>query len=149
MAARGASSEANSQLFHTQASYHDPGYATMPLIVSSRTDRGVAIFQPQGKLALGPALHNFQVRVDRALSDKSCAGLVLNLDRVSDMDSAGIGELVKIHSTAARRRLRVALVQVSPRLMEMLAITRVDAFFILADSEPAALAAVLGAENIA
>ena len=121
----------------------------MGLILSSRNDRGVAIFRPQGKLTLGPALHGFQKRVDRGIRDAHCGGLVLDLAQVSGMDSAGIGELVRIHSTAARRRLRVVLARASPQLKEMLAVTRVDALFIFADDERSALAVLLGPDKIA
>jgi anti-anti-sigma factor len=121
----------------------------MSLIVSSRSDRGVAIFQPQGTLTLGPALHKLQGLVDRGVNDAGCTGLVLDLAGVSGIDSAGIGELVRIQSIAARRRLRVVLVQASPRLKEMLAVTRVDALFIFADDERSALAVLLGPDKVA
>jgi anti-anti-sigma factor len=121
----------------------------MALIVSSRSDRGVAVFEPQGKLTLGPGLHAFRERVDQAIGDAGCVGLVLNLAQVPAIDSAGIGELVAIHSTAARRRLRVALVQTSPRLKELLALTRADALFTFEDDEPSAVAALLSMKNVA
>jgi anti-sigma B factor antagonist len=121
----------------------------MALMVSSRSDRGVAIVRPQGKLTLGPALHGFQRCVDRGVSDAHCAGLVLDLAQVSEMDSAGIGELVRIHSTAAHRRFRVVLVRAGPRLKEMLAVTRVDGLFIFADDERSALAVLLGPDQVA
>jgi anti-anti-sigma factor len=121
----------------------------MALIVSSRSDRGVAIFQPQGKLTLGPALHAFRERVDQAIGDPCCVGIVLNLAQVPAMDSAGIGELVAIHSTAARRRLRIALVQPSPRLKDVLVLTRADALFSFNDDESSAVATLLSMKDVA
>ena len=63
------------------------------------------------------------------LNEPGCSGLVLNLADLTAIDSAGIGGLVAIHSSASRRRLRVVLVAVTPRIRELLAITRVDALF--------------------
>ena len=114
----------------------------MALVVSSRTDRGVAIVTPQGKLTLGPALHTFQRHVDSALSDARCTGVVLDMAEVSGMDSAGMGELVAMHSRAARRRLRVVLVKTRPSLKQMLAVTHLDALFVFADDEPSARSAL-------
>ncbi len=121
----------------------------MALTVSSRNDRGVAIFEPQGKLTLGPALHAFRERVDQAIGDAGCVGLVLNLAQVPAMDSAGIGELVAIHSIAARRRLCVVLVQISLRLKALLMLTRADALFRFGDDEPSAVAALLSMKDVA
>ena len=86
-----------------------------------------------------PHLRSLHARARRVLKDQDCGGLVLNLANVSAMDSAGIGELVMIHSAAARRGMRVVLAQASPRITEMLALTRVDALFSFADNDVSAL----------
>jgi anti-anti-sigma factor len=112
---------------------------TMALSITSRGANSIAILQLQGNVTIGPHLRSFQSRARRVLEEDGCRGLVLNFAGVSALDSAGIGELVKIHSLAAARGIRAVIAQASPRVKELLAITRVDALFAFADSELSAL----------
>lgn len=112
----------------------------MSLIVSTRYDGEIAIVHVQGALTLGPALSALKSRVDKVLSEQSSKGLILNLAGVAEIDSAGLGELVAIHSLAARHGLSIAIVQATPRLKEMLAVTHVDGFFTFYDNEQSAIA---------
>jgi len=111
----------------------------MLLSITSRSENGIAILQIHGSLTLGPRLRTFQSRADRALSEAGCNGLVLNFSSVSVLDSAGIGELVMLHSTASSRGIPVALVQASPRVKELLRTTRLHVLFACADDEKTAV----------
>jgi anti-anti-sigma factor len=111
----------------------------MALTISSRNDGGIAILEMTGNLTLGPRLRTFQSRIERVLTEKTCAGLVLNFAGLTALDSAGIGELVKTHSRAASRGVSVVLVKASTHVKEVLAITRVDSLFSFADDERSAL----------
>jgi anti-sigma B factor antagonist len=64
---------------------------------------------------------------------------VLNLAAVSAIDSAGVGELMKIHTFAIRRELRLVLAAVNPKIAEMLKITRLDSLFSTCADEASAL----------
>ncbi len=114
----------------------------MSLIISTRYDGEIAIVHVQGALTIGPALAALKSRVERAVSEKSSTGLVLNLSGVAGMDSAGLGELLAIHSLATRNGFRVALVRAAPRLKDMLAVTHIDGFFSFHDDEPSAVVAL-------
>jgi anti-anti-sigma factor len=107
--------------------------------IASRTQGGITILEIHGTITLGPSLRAFQHRARRVLSEPGCEGLVLNLAEVSGMDSAGIGALVVIHSSATRRGLRVVLVRPSARVNEVLTITRVGELFSIAGDERAAI----------
>lgn len=109
------------------------------MILSIRHAGQAAIVQLQGQLTLSPALSQLKPRIDAALFAESSKGLVLNLAAVSGIDSVGLGELVAIHTSATRRGVRVALVQVSPRIQEMFAITRLDGIFAVYADEASAL----------
>ncbi len=111
----------------------------MGMSITSRTDGGIAILEVRGNIVLGPSLRAFQSRARRVLNEPGCAGLVLNMAEVPAMDSAGIGGLVAIHSSAARRGLRVMVVRPSPRVKEVLAITRVEPLFSYAPDERSAI----------
>ena len=107
--------------------------------IASRKQGGITILEIHGTITLGPSLRAFQHRARRVLSEPGCEGLVMNLSDVSSMDSAGIGALVMIHSSATRRGLRVVLVRPGERVKEVLRITRVDELFSIASDEHAAI----------
>lgn len=111
----------------------------MGMSISSRSAGGIAILEIHGNITLGPSARGFQSRARRVLSEPGCAGLILNLADVTGLDSAGIGGLVAIHSSAARRGLRVVVVRPSKHVKEILAITRVDELFSFAEDERSAL----------
>lgn len=111
----------------------------MAMSITSRNDDGIAILEIHGGITLGPPLRAFQSRARRVLHEPGCAGLVLNMAEVTGMDSAGIGGLVAIHSSAARRGLRVMIVRPSERVKEILAITRVEELFTFAADERSAI----------
>ena len=107
----------------------------MRLQLSGNKVGGIVILRLKGHLTLGPSLRELQSHADHALADSDCSGFVLSVAGVTAMDSAGIGELVMIHSAASRRGMRVVLAEASSRLIEMLAVTRVDGLFGFAPSE--------------
>jgi anti-sigma B factor antagonist len=111
----------------------------MAMSISSRDDGGIAILEVHGDITLGPSSRGLQSRSRRVLNEPGCGGLILNLADVSSLDSAGIGGLVSIHSSAARRGLRVVVVRPSERVKEVLAITRVDELFSFAGDERSAI----------
>jgi anti-sigma B factor antagonist len=57
----------------------------------------------------------------------ACEGeddLVLHLDRIGSIDTVGLGLLVGIHRQAQRRGRRLVLTGVPPRVMRVLAVTK-------------------------
>ena len=109
------------------------------MILSSRHAGKIAVVRLDGRLTLSPALHKLKPRVDTILASNSSTGLVLDLSAVPDIDSAGIGELLTIHTSATRRGMRVALASVDRRVTEVLEITRLDGIFTICDDEKSAL----------
>ena len=109
------------------------------MILSSRHAGKIAVVRLDGRLTLSPALHKLKPRVDTILASNSSTGLVLDLSAVPDIDSAGIGELLTIHTSATRRGMRVALASVNRRVTEVLEITRLDGIFTICDDEKSAL----------
>lgn len=107
--------------------------------MSSRHAGKIAVVRLDGRLTLSPALHKLKPRVDTILASNSSTGLVLDLSAVPDIDSAGIGELLTIHTSATRRGMRVALASVNRRVTEVLEITRLDGIFTICDDEKSAL----------
>jgi anti-sigma B factor antagonist len=112
---------------------------TTKIIVLHRFTGGTLLIRLEGPLTLSPAVNELKTRIEGLLSTKPATGLLLNLGAVSAIDSAGIGELMKIHTFATRRQLRLVLVGVNARIAEMLKITRLDSLFATCADEASAL----------
>lgn len=109
------------------------------MILSTRYAGRAAIVDLEGRLTLSPTVNEIRTRVDAALSAKSSTGLVLNFAAVSVIDSAGVGELMKIRTLAMQRGVRVALANANPKVVEVLKITRLDGLFKVCADEASAL----------
>lgn len=65
--------------------------------------------------------------------------LLLDLGGVSYVDSAGLGQLVQIHTTASHGGGKLKLVNVTKRLKDLLVVTKLVTVFDTYESESAAL----------
>jgi anti-sigma B factor antagonist len=99
----------------------------MPLTVSSRLEGNIAVLELDGSLTLGPSLSTLRQTATQTLSESNLAGIILQVGRVTTVDSAGLGELTVVYTLAIQRRCPIMLVEVSPTLQKMLEVTRLDA----------------------
>ncbi len=74
------------------------------------------------------------------LAVDSPAALVVNFQEVTYMDSAGLASMVKLVSMAREKRVPLRLCNLSPRVLSMFEITRLDKLFDIYPSESEALA---------
>lgn len=109
------------------------------MLFSSRHEGPFVIFAVQGPFTLGPMLHRVRPRILASLADRPSSGLVINLAGVPEIDSAGLGELVSIHTAVMQLGLRMVLAHVAPRIEQMFKITRLDGVFTAFDTERSAL----------
>jgi anti-sigma B factor antagonist len=116
------------------------------VIFTLRHSGRIAIIELQGQLTLSPAVNRLSKRIEAQLAVKPAAGLVLNLAAVPLIDSAGLGELMKIHTFATKRGMRVALARVNSRVAEVFKVTRLDGIFAVYEDEASALQGVAQAE---
>jgi anti-sigma B factor antagonist len=70
--------------------------------------------------------------------------IVLNLANLTYMDSAGLGEMVACHSTAAKNGARVKLANTTGKLRDLLSITKLVTVFDSHDSENEAIESFRG-----
>lgn len=107
-------------------------------IESRRLDRAV-VLTLAGELVVGPALTAFSRVAQGTLTKRPPSLLVLNMEQVIQVDSAGLGEMVLLHSAAMSKGAKVVLAAVSARLHDILALTRLDGIFPCFADEQAAL----------
>jgi anti-sigma B factor antagonist len=76
----------------------------------------------------------------RSLLEQGQKKLVLDLGRVSYVDSAGLGELVQAYATTKNKGGVLKLLGINKRLKDLLTITKLVTVFDTYDTESAALA---------
>lgn len=117
----------------------------MPLSMTTRASGNILISALVGSLTLGPTLIRLTRELEANLESGAFGGLLLDLRAIEDTDSAGLGELVKIHQLAGRHHCRLALAGANPRLTEMLHITRLQELFACYPDDAQAESALRGA----
>ncbi len=98
----------------------------MALTVTNKVDDGFGILILTGSLTLGPSLTALREAARQLLAAGKLSGLILQVDEVTSVDSAGLGELTIIYNFANRQRLRIRLVGTTQSLAKMLEMTRLE-----------------------
>ena len=88
----------------------------------------VTVVDLQGKITIGSGDVVLKETV-RRLFDKGSRKIVLNLDGVSYMDSAGIGELVACQKRALEKKGQLKLLNPSGKVYDLLQLTKLDEVF--------------------
>lgn len=104
-----------------------------------RNSEGVTILEPKGKITIGVG----DVAIKEAVADALESGsknILLNLANVSTIDSSGIGELVSAYTTVTNRGGKLKLLNLPPKVKDILQITQLVTVFEIHDDEAEALA---------
>ena len=75
----------------------------------------------------------------RDLAEKGTRKIVLNLAEVDYVDSSGLGELVKTHTTMRNNDGELKLANLNRRLQDLLEMTRLSAVFDIQKDEASAI----------
>lgn len=106
--------------------------------VDARTSNGVTILDLHGKITI-----EVTAQLRKEMADLLEAGrnkVLLNLGDVSFMDSSGIGELVRSYHSFKREGGHVKLLNLTKKIQELLAITKLVIIFECFDDEAEAIA---------
>jgi anti-sigma B factor antagonist len=99
---------------------------------------GAAVIDISGRITLGEG--NVLLReLVRELVEKGDCHIVLNLAEVQYIDSSGLGELVKTHTTVRNKGGQLRLANLNNRVNDLLQMTRLSAVFDIAPDEASAL----------
>jgi len=105
----------------------------------------VTVLDISGRITLGEG--NIALReIVRELADKGHKKVVLNLAEVHYVDSSGVGELVKTHTTLRNQGGQLKLTSLSKRVNDLLHMTRLSAVFDIYKDEAGAISSFESAE---
>jgi anti-sigma B factor antagonist len=107
--------------------------------IETRTVGDVHILDCSGKITLGEGTMAIRNTVKDVLKGGG-KKIVLNLADVNYIDSSGIGELVSSYTTVTNQGGHLKLVNLTKKIQELLAITKLLTVFQVFDSEQAAIA---------
>ena len=102
--------------------------------IDERTIGDVAILDLKGRVQLGDGDELLKDKVN-GLLNQGRKKIVLNLADVPYIDSAGLGEVVRTFTTVSRQGGQLKLLNLTKRITDLLAITKLLTVFDTYDSE--------------
>ena len=98
---------------------------------------GVWVLHLQGAITLGEGTTSLRELIRETL-DAGKRKIVLNMAEVHYMDSSGLGELLAAHQTAKKHGGHLKLMKLSPRVKDLVQLTKVHRVFeVFPDEESA------------
>ncbi len=106
--------------------------------IEERANGGVMILDLKGKLTIGEGDELLKDKVN-SLIQQGYQKLLLNLEGVPYVDSAGLGEIVRTYTTVSRQGGKLKLLNLTKRIEDLLAITKLLTVFETFESEQEAV----------
>ncbi|MGA9642669.1 MAG: STAS domain-containing protein [Terriglobales bacterium] len=114
------------------------GKTPVAMQTTSKQVGDVTVLDVSGRITLGEG--NVMLReIVRELADKGQTRIVLNLGDVHYIDSSGLGELVKTHTTIHNKGGELKLANLNKRVHDLLQMTRLAAIFDIQADEASAV----------
>lgn len=107
--------------------------------ITTRTVGDVTILDCSGKITLGEGTMAVRNTVREVLKNGG-RKIILNLGDVNYIDSSGIGELVSTYTSVTNQGGKLILLNLTKKIQELLAITKLLTVFEVHDDEQKALA---------
>jgi len=123
------------------------GRSPVKMQTATRQAGGVTIVDISGRITVGEG--NIVLReIVRDLAEKGKKAIVLNLGEVQYIDSSGIGELVKAHTTIRNQGGQLKLTNLNKRVHDLLEMTRLSAVFDIQKDETTAIKSFGGSSQV-
>jgi anti-sigma B factor antagonist len=107
-----------------------------------RKEGEAVVVDLQGRMAMGE-VEEFRTKWAEAMATGS-KNLIINLSKVTMMDSSGIGTMIRCHSAMSAAGGTIKVVGANTTVRQAFKITRLDKVFAFYDDEKSALAATAG-----
>ena len=106
--------------------------------INKRDREGVIILEVEGKVTIGKGDVVLRETVQEAIGDRA-VNMLINLGLVTTIDSSGVGELVSAYTTVANRGGKLKLVNLPPKVNDILTITQLITVFEVFETEDEAV----------
>ena len=111
--------------------------------IEERVVEGVTILDLKGKMTLGEGDELLKDKIN-SLIQQDKKKLLLNLEGVPYIDSAGLSEIVRTYTTVSRQGGKLKLLNLTKRIQDLLAITKLLTVFETYESEADAVKSFAG-----
>ena len=108
------------------------------MVIEERVIGDVTVLDLKGKMTLGEGDELLKDKIN-SLIHQGQKKLLLNLEGVPYIDSAGLGEIVRTYTTVSRQGGNLKLVNLTKRITDLLSITKLLTVFETFENEPEAL----------
>jgi anti-sigma B factor antagonist len=123
------------------------GKTPVKMQTTTRQVGDVVVLDISGRITVGEG--NVVLReIVRDLAEKENKRVVLNLSEVNYIDSSGLGELVKSHTTMRNKGGELKLANVSKRVSDLLQMTRLATVFDIEKDEATAVSSFGGSASL-
>ena len=102
--------------------------------IDERSVDGVTVLDLKGKMLIGEGDELLREKIN-GLVEGGTTKILLNLEDVPYVDSAGLGEIVRCYTTVSRKSGQLKLLNLTKRLQDLLSITKLLTVFETYDSE--------------
>src|SRR5260370_11330172 len=97
----------------------------MPLEITQREMNGIYLLALKGRLALGQESSGLRAMIDNLLAS-GVTRIVINLEHVNYVDSAGLGALIEMHRKTKAKGGGLKPCNLRPNLRQTLTMTRLQ-----------------------
>ena len=107
--------------------------------VNIHEKEGIVIFELEGKITIGESVDLKRLVDEQIAASGSAPKLLFNLDRVSALDSSGLGVLIAAHLSVGRKEGRIGVINISANIRNLLVMAKLIAVLEHFDSEEQAI----------
>jgi anti-sigma B factor antagonist len=115
------------------------GGPPVALEITQRESNGIYLLALKGRLVLGDESNGFRTTIDKLLAT-GATKIVINLEHVSYVDSAGLGALIEMHRKTKAKGGHLKLTNLGPKFRQALELAQILNLFETCASEDAAVA---------
>jgi anti-sigma B factor antagonist len=109
------------------------------MIIETRIIGDIRVLDCAGKITLGEGTLSIRNGVRSAL-ESGTKNIILNLNEVTYIDSSGLGELMRTHTSIANAGGKLKLLRITEKARELLAMSKLLTVFEIFEDEKEALA---------
>ena len=106
--------------------------------LTQRNHQGIIIICPEGKITLGDGDQELREAVRTAL-EQGARMIVINLTKISYLDSSGVGELVGCYTSIKNKGGEMRICGMNARIINLITMTSLHSVFDVKDTEEESL----------